>query len=112
MELDVKQLRNKLGLSQKKLSELTKIPKGRINNWEQGRGNPKGDDSRILERLLNPEVSQSKSTSDAKQGKEVYRVDALEKSYLAHISTLTEENRDLRKILLNLTGKVGSAQKT
>jgi transcriptional regulator with XRE-family HTH domain len=44
----IKELRIKHNLSQQDLADATKIPKGRINNWEQGRGNPKGADERTL----------------------------------------------------------------
>jgi transcriptional regulator with XRE-family HTH domain len=44
-ELDVKALRLKYGLSQQQLADKTGIPKGRINNWEQGQGQPKGPDT-------------------------------------------------------------------
>lgn len=67
MDLDVKELRRKLDISQEKLSEMTGIPKGRINNWEQGRGKPKGEDSRILEKIYDSEVLRSKKDEDEKK---------------------------------------------
>lgn len=48
MPLDIKQLRAKHGLSQQDLADRTGIPKGRINNWEQGRGQPKREDYQLL----------------------------------------------------------------
>lgn len=38
--LNVKELRSKYGLSQEQLSELTSIPRGRINSWERRGGSP------------------------------------------------------------------------
>ena len=51
MLLNVKELRERLGLSQQALAEATGIPKGRINNWELGKGKPKAEDTEILLRL-------------------------------------------------------------
>lgn len=52
MPLDIKQLRAKYGLSQQELADKTGIPKGRINNWEQGKGKPKVSDYRILDEFF------------------------------------------------------------
>lgn len=38
--LDVKQLRSKVAISQKQLSEITGIPIGTIRSWEQGYRKP------------------------------------------------------------------------
>lgn len=46
--LNIKELRIKAGLSQQKLSDLTGIPAGRINNWEQGKGKPKAEYTNTL----------------------------------------------------------------
>lgn len=46
--MNVKELREKHGLSQQELSDKTGIPKGRINGWEQKGTKPKAEDSRIL----------------------------------------------------------------
>lgn len=48
MNLNVKELRNKHGLSQADLAKMTGIDKGRINNWEQGKGKPKVQDYNTL----------------------------------------------------------------
>lgn len=48
MELNVRELRNKHRLSQQELADLTGIDKGRINNWEQGKGKPKVGDYNTL----------------------------------------------------------------
>lgn len=50
--MNVKELRNKHKLSQQELSDLSGIPKGRINGWEQQGTNPKAQDLRILEELF------------------------------------------------------------
>jgi len=49
MDLNVKELRLKFGLSQRQFSDETGIPIGRINNWEQGKGKPKFEDRKLLE---------------------------------------------------------------
>lgn len=36
----IRQLRNKVGISQRQLSELTGIPVGTIRSWEQGNRKP------------------------------------------------------------------------
>jgi transcriptional regulator with XRE-family HTH domain len=46
--LEIKELRQKHNLSQQDLADKTGIPKGRINNWEQGNGQPKAKDFEIL----------------------------------------------------------------
>lgn len=44
----VKELREKYGFSQQELANLTGIPKGRINGWEQKGTKPKAEDFTIL----------------------------------------------------------------
>jgi transcriptional regulator with XRE-family HTH domain len=51
--MDISELRKKYKLSQSQLGELTGIPFGRINGWEQQGSNPKGEDSEILKALFN-----------------------------------------------------------
>lgn len=71
MPLKVKDLRQKHGLSQQELSDKTGIPKGRINNWEQGNGKPKADDYTILKNFFDSieiNLSQSESGKDEKLG--------------------------------------------
>lgn len=46
--MNVKELREKYGLSQHELEEKTGIPRERIAKWEQGKGSPKAEDSAIL----------------------------------------------------------------
>jgi transcriptional regulator with XRE-family HTH domain len=46
--MNVKELREKHGLSQQELSDQTGIPKGRINGWEQKGTKPKAEDSKVL----------------------------------------------------------------
>jgi DNA-binding XRE family transcriptional regulator len=65
MNFDIKALRQKYGLSQQQLAEKTGIPKGRINNWEQGNGNPKAEDSNTLRRFFD-EIEMISSRSGAR----------------------------------------------
>lgn len=46
--MDVKKLREDSGLSQQELADKTGIPKDRIAKWEQGKVNPKGEDTVTL----------------------------------------------------------------
>ena len=50
--MNIKELRISLNLSQQKLSDLTGIPKGRINGWEQKGTNPKAKDYKTLENFF------------------------------------------------------------
>ncbi len=64
MLLDVRELRLKVGLSQRELSDKTGIPMGRINNWEQGKGRPKAEDATALLEFFNTyQVKVSESPS-------------------------------------------------
>lgn len=50
--MNVKELREKHGLSQQQLADKTGIPKGRINGWEQQNSKPKADDAKVLEQFF------------------------------------------------------------
>lgn len=50
--MNIKQLREKIGISQQGLSDRTGIPRPRIAKWEEGKGNPKLDDYRTLENFF------------------------------------------------------------
>jgi transcriptional regulator with XRE-family HTH domain len=64
----VKELRIKYGLSQQELADKTGIPKGRINNWEQGSGQPKAKDSTILTQFFaRLEMKESQNESIKKE---------------------------------------------
>lgn len=52
MVLNIKELREKYGLSQQEFADKTGIPKGRINNWEQGKGHPKVEDYEKLKKWI------------------------------------------------------------
>lgn len=67
--MNIKELRERHGLSQQKLADLTGIPKGRINGWEQNNTKPKADDSKRLEdffKNLENESSQSSRREEKK----------------------------------------------
>lgn len=42
--LNIRELREKINMTQQQLSDSTGIPLGRINNWEQQKGKPKHED--------------------------------------------------------------------
>lgn len=51
--MNIKQLREKYGITQIELSNKTGIPRGRINQWEQRNTVPKKDDYDKVERFFN-----------------------------------------------------------
>lgn len=55
--MDIRALREKMGLSQQGLSDKTGIPKDRISAWEQGRGSPKVKDFDTLRKFFTEQVS-------------------------------------------------------
>lgn len=61
--MNVKALREAHGLSQQQLSDLTGIPKGRINGWEQQGSKPKADDHNLLESFFANHIPELKSKS-------------------------------------------------
>lgn len=63
MLLNIKELRTAKGISQQKLADLTGIPKGRINGWEQQGSQPKKED---YEKLVEFFGLNSPSKSNAK----------------------------------------------
>lgn len=50
--MNIKELRLKLGLSQQELSDNTGIPRPRIAKWEEGKGNPKTADYKVLDKFF------------------------------------------------------------
>lgn len=54
--MNVKEQRIKTGLSQQELANKTGIPKDRIGKWEQGKGSPKGEDTKTLEKFFDEYV--------------------------------------------------------
>jgi phage repressor protein C with HTH and peptisase S24 domain len=53
--MDIKALREKLGLSQQKLADKTGISKSRIEKWETGKAKPKVDDYNTLQHFFKTE---------------------------------------------------------
>lgn len=60
--MNVRELREKYGLSQQELSDATGIPKGRINGWEQRGSSPKVEDFQKLQEFF--ENIESKNNED------------------------------------------------
>lgn len=56
MSLNIKEIRQKLNLTQGELSAKTGIPRDRIAKWEQGKGSPKAEDFTLIQKLLGEEV--------------------------------------------------------
>jgi transcriptional regulator with XRE-family HTH domain len=63
IKINIKELREAKGLTQQELSDLTGIPRGRINAWEQRGVQPKINDWNILKRHLSNETILSKNTT-------------------------------------------------
>lgn len=61
--MDVKKLREEKGLSQQQLADLTGIPRGRINAWEQRGTTPKVADMEILKTVFGETYVPSPSTT-------------------------------------------------
>lgn len=68
MDLNIRELRSKLGFSQRELSEATGIPIGRINNWEQNKGRPKKEDYDVLNKYFSSKSTSRDSMSISKGG--------------------------------------------
>lgn len=64
--VNVKLLREKLGISQQELAAKTGIPKDRIAKWEQGKGRPKSEDTAILLSLVEEDVPHGTSKESQK----------------------------------------------
>ena len=64
IELNIKELRNGMKLSQQELSDILGIPKGRINAWEQNKGKPKMNDYIKLKNFFDSKGEQSYSKDE------------------------------------------------
>ena len=65
--MNIKDLRIKNKLTQQELADMTGIPKGRINGWEQNGSKPKYEDMIILREFFENKVSQASEPSSAYQ---------------------------------------------
>lgn len=61
--MDVRALRERLNITQTELARKTGIPRDRIAKWEQGKGVPKAEDQRILEKVFGKNVPQNATTA-------------------------------------------------
>jgi len=61
---EVLEIRKQRKVSVAKLAEITGIPKERIYKWESGVGNPKDDDSKILQNWINGKVEKVQGNGD------------------------------------------------
>lgn len=72
--MNVKTLREKFNLSQDELAAKTGIPRDRIAKWEQGKGNPKATDHRILDSFFRElEMEQVPPETKASESKPSYQ---------------------------------------
>lgn len=94
--MNVKQLREKRGISQQELSTKTGIPKDRIAKWEQGKGSPKVDDARKLEAYFKEDVPREKVEEKpdltAKRGLELGKTGTGAIDYKEKYISLLEKN--------------------
>jgi len=76
--LDIKKLRESLGISQQDLSDKTGIPKGRINAWEQRGSQPKTEDFLIIKQFFDennssqPYTEKRRNLKNAKENSLTY----------------------------------------
>ena len=65
--MDIKQLRLKAGISQKKLSQITNIPLSTIRSWEQEFRTPPPYMSELIECKIVAYFSEQEAENDKKQ---------------------------------------------
>lgn len=79
--MNVRQLREHAGLSQQELANITGIPKDRIAKWEQGKGAPKSEDSKVLDKYFKENVPRNASSDSLQpQGGAQFSKPLLQKS--------------------------------
>lgn len=57
--MDVRAIRERLNITQAELAFKTGIPRDRIAKWEQGKGVPKAEDQKVLEKVFGKNVPQN-----------------------------------------------------
>jgi transcriptional regulator with XRE-family HTH domain len=62
--MNLKELREKKKISQEELSRQTGIPRARIGKWELGKGNPKANDLKTLEKFFSIEETEKENGSN------------------------------------------------
>lgn len=98
----------------KKLTEKAgvAISGQRLGQYAAGTRKPKGDFIALWKETFGDDIASLVKQNVSHETKVSSKADELERSYLDHISSLKEENRDLRRILLNLTDKARAPQET
>lgn len=91
--MNVKDLREKSGLTQDELSEKTGIPRGRIAKWEQGKGNPKSADERILETIFGKNVREQVPRNGSVRPQEAQGLPDYKDRYIQILEELNEIRR-------------------
>jgi transcriptional regulator with XRE-family HTH domain len=85
LNMNVKEQREMLGLSQAELAEKTGIPRERISKWEQRNSKPKFDDYKILEEFFKKSALNSKKAIVDKSTDSQYNEN--------HVQTQTSEGQ-------------------
>lgn len=99
--MDVKEIREKFGLSQQELADKTGIPKDRIAKWEQGKGSPKAQDSEVLKKLFKEYVPRENGNTTVSDFKPQHGHDYKDR-YLQLLEELHQFQRHSEKDRANL----------
>ncbi len=86
LTMNVKEQRERLGLSQAELADKTGIPRERIAKWEQRNSKPKSDDYKLLEEFFKKSAQKSNRNGMDKSPASSYPINKLK--------TETAENDD------------------
>ena len=97
LKFNIKELREAKGLTQQELSELTGIPRGRINAWEQRNVTPsKMDDIEKLKKVFQFETNVPRETNSKEEIKAINSLSTEAILELARSNTkLAEANKDM-----------------
>lgn len=103
--MNVKLLREQHGLTQQELAAATGIPKDRIGKWEQGKGKPKTEDYKTLEKFFNEHVPRElpKKTADNHQNNSG---DAIAQFTQVLLELMQTQNRILQDQKVDLVDRV------
>lgn len=62
-EIDIKEIRARLGLTQTALAEALGVDQGTVSNWERAANVPRGPARKLLERLLSEAPAKSEAAA-------------------------------------------------
>lgn len=116
--LDIKEIRKKLGVSQEKLAEMLGVHRNTVQNWENGAVIP-NTKRNILCNLLNETATSTQLDETAAPGnndpliavleRRITELESLTRTLIATNNTLTATNKTLSDTINRLTSGAGSA---